>query len=82
MVSIRNRQGGDIEFTKHSTVKWLLMPLEATDFFRLKPGEQVERRRMNRHEELNRDWRQVGQMGENGKQLVSSQHERGKIAKN
>ena len=34
MVSIRNRQEGDSEFTNHSTVKWLLMPLEATGFFR------------------------------------------------
>lgn len=38
VISIRNHQEGDIGFMNHlihhSTVKWLLMPLEATGFFR------------------------------------------------
>ena len=35
MSSIGNHQEGDVEFTNDSTVKWLLMPLEATGFFSL-----------------------------------------------
>jgi hypothetical protein len=34
MISIREHQEGDIEFTNHSTVEWLLVPLEAIGFFR------------------------------------------------